>query len=110
MIITKLRFNILRSLCTRSHQTFRMLNVRPLHKTMRNGVDSSPGFPCLEELCIATTSYSYMTDKDLLGILFASTKLRILDLRGCSRITPYGLAQLPCPGEKVYFCGFDMNS
>ncbi|XP_036070016.1 F-box/LRR-repeat protein 6 [Oryzias melastigma] len=91
-------------------KTFRMLNVRPLHKTMRNGVDSSPGFPCLEELCIATTSYSYMTDKDLLGILFASTKLRILDLRGCSRITPYGLAQLPCPDLECLFWGQYFNS
>uniref|UniRef100_A0A3P9H530 F-box domain-containing protein n=1 Tax=Oryzias latipes TaxID=8090 RepID=A0A3P9H530_ORYLA len=91
-------------------KTFRMLNVRPLHKTMRNGMDSSPGFPCLEELCIATTSYSYMTDKDLLDILFASTKLRVLDLRGCSRITPPGLARLPCPDLQCLFWGQYFNS
>lgn len=84
--------------CT-SHQTFRMLNVRPLHKTMRNGADSTLGFPLLEELCIATTSFSYMTDKDLWDILFGSTRLRVLDLRGCSRITPSGLATLPCHGR-----------
>ena len=77
-----------------------MLNVRPLHKMMRNGGDSPSGFPLLEELCIATTSYSSMTDKDLTDILFGSTKLRVLDLRGCSRVTPAGLAALPCPGEK----------
>lgn len=81
------------------HQTFRMLNVRPLHKTMRNAADSALGFPLLEELCIATTSYSYMTDKDLWDILFGSTGLRVLDLRGCSRITPSGLATLPCHGR-----------
>ncbi|XP_019959939.1 F-box/LRR-repeat protein 6 [Paralichthys olivaceus] len=86
-------------------KTFRMLNVRPLHKTMRNGADSTSGFPLLEELCIATTSYSYMTDKDLWDILFSSTKLRVLDLRGCSRITPSGLATLPCPELECLFWG-----
>ncbi|XP_070840330.1 F-box/LRR-repeat protein 6 [Chaetodon trifascialis] len=86
-------------------KTFRMLNVRPLHKTMRNGTDSTFGFPLLEELCIATTSCSYMTDKDLWDILFGSTKLRVLDLRGCSRITPSGLATLPCLELECLFWG-----
>ncbi|XP_058475663.1 F-box/LRR-repeat protein 6 [Solea solea] len=86
-------------------KTFRMLNVRPLHKTVRSGADSTSGFPLLEELCIATTSYSYMTDKDLLDILFSSTRLRVLDLRGCSRITPPGLATLPCPELECLFWG-----
>ncbi|XP_071356235.1 F-box/LRR-repeat protein 6 [Trachinotus anak] len=86
-------------------KTFRMLNVRPLHKTMRNGADSTPGFPLLEELCIATTSYSYMTDKDLWEILFGSPRLRVLDLRGCSRITPSGLATLPCLELECLFWG-----
>ncbi|KAF3834280.1 hypothetical protein F7725_025484 [Dissostichus mawsoni] len=82
-------------------KTFRMLNVRPLHKTMRNSADSTLGFPLLEELCIATTSYSYMTDKDLWDILFGSTRLRVLDLRGCSRITP---SELECLFWGQYFC------
>ncbi|XP_056275687.1 F-box/LRR-repeat protein 6-like [Pseudoliparis swirei] len=86
-------------------KTFRMLNVRPLHKTMRNGADSPSGFPLLEELCIATTSYSYMTDKDLWDILFGSTRLRVLDLRGCSRITPSGLTTLPCLELECLFWG-----
>lgn len=86
-------------------KTFRMLNVRPLHKTMRNGADSTLGFPLLEELCFATTSYSYMTDKDLWEILFGSTRLRVLDLRGCSRITPSGLAALPCLELECLFWG-----
>uniref|UniRef100_A0A672ZDP1 Uncharacterized protein n=1 Tax=Sphaeramia orbicularis TaxID=375764 RepID=A0A672ZDP1_9TELE len=96
------------NLCVYSifHQTFRMLNVRPLHKTMRNAcTDSTSGFPLLEELCIATTSYSYMTDKELWDILFGSTKLRVLDLRGCSRITPLGLAALPCQELECLFWG-----
>ncbi|XP_008291523.1 F-box/LRR-repeat protein 6 [Stegastes partitus] len=86
-------------------KTFRMLNVRPLHKTMRNAADLTAGFPLLEELCIATTSYSYMTDKDLLDILFGSSRLRVLDLRGCSRITPSGLALLPCLELECLFWG-----
>ncbi|CAK6971561.1 F-box/LRR-repeat protein 6 isoform X2 [Scomber scombrus] len=86
-------------------KTFRMLNVRLLHRTMRNGAELTSGFPLLEELCIATTSYSYMTDKDLLDILFSSTKLRVLDLRGCSRITPAGLATLPCLELECLFWG-----
>ncbi|XP_053190356.1 F-box/LRR-repeat protein 6 isoform X1 [Scomber japonicus] len=86
-------------------KTFRMLNVRLLHRTMRNGAELTSGFPLLEELCIATTSYSYMTDKDLLDILFSSNKLRVLDLRGCSRITPAGLATLPCLELECLFWG-----
>ncbi|XP_078123563.1 F-box/LRR-repeat protein 6 [Sander vitreus] len=91
-------------------KTFRMLNVRPLHKMMRNGADSTLGFPLLEELCIATTSYSYMTDKDLWDILFGSPRLRVLDLRGCSRITPFGLATLPCLELECLFWGQYFNS
>ncbi|KAK2830677.1 hypothetical protein Q5P01_018608 [Channa striata] len=86
-------------------KTFRMLNVRPLHKTMRNVTESTSGFPLLEELCIATTSYSCLTDKDLWDILFNSTRLRVLDLRGCSRITPSGLASLPCLELECLFWG-----
>lgn len=86
-------------------KTFRMLNVRPLHKTMRSGGDSTLGFPLLEELCIATTSYSYMSDKDLWDILFGSPRLRVLDLRGCSRITPAGLTALPCLELECLFWG-----
>uniref|UniRef100_A0A3Q3JZI0 F-box domain-containing protein n=1 Tax=Monopterus albus TaxID=43700 RepID=A0A3Q3JZI0_MONAL len=86
-------------------KTFRMLNVRPRHKTVRTGGDSTSGFPLLEELCIATTSYSYLTDRDLWDILFGSTRLRVLDLRGCSRITPLGLAALPCLELECLFWG-----
>ena len=48
---------------------------------------------------MATTSISRMTDKDLWDVLFGSPKLRVLDVRGCSQITPAGLAELPCVGE-----------
>ncbi|KAM3870932.1 F-box/LRR-repeat protein 6-like [Diretmus argenteus] len=90
-------------------KTFRMLNVIPIHKVMRNGADSTTGFPLLEELCMATTSGSFMTDKDLRDILFGSTKLRVLDLRGCVRITPFGLAALPCVELECLFWGQYFN-
>uniref|UniRef100_A0A3P8VHC5 F-box and leucine rich repeat protein 6 n=1 Tax=Cynoglossus semilaevis TaxID=244447 RepID=A0A3P8VHC5_CYNSE len=91
-------------------KTFRLLNVRPIQKTKHKNADLMKGFPLLEELCIATTSYSYMTDNDLLDILFSSTKLRVLDLRGCSRITPSGLANLPCLELEFLFWGQYFNS
>lgn len=72
---------------------------------MRFGIDPTSGFPLLEELCIATTSFSYLTDRDLRDILFDSPKLRVLDLRGCSRITASGLAALPCLELECLFWG-----
>lgn len=84
-------------------KTFRLLNLMPMNKTAR-AVESC-GFPMLEELSLATTTHSFTSDKDLFHILFGSTKLRVLDLRGCSRITPAGLAALPCPDLECLFWG-----
>ncbi|XP_020794966.2 LOW QUALITY PROTEIN: F-box/LRR-repeat protein 6 [Boleophthalmus pectinirostris] len=89
-------------------KTLRMMNVIPMNKNMR-GLESSCGFPMLEELSLATTSYSFTSDKDLLHILFGSTKLRVLDLRGCSRITSTGLAALPCSNLECLFWGQYFN-
>uniref|UniRef100_A0A3Q1H756 F-box and leucine rich repeat protein 6 n=1 Tax=Acanthochromis polyacanthus TaxID=80966 RepID=A0A3Q1H756_9TELE len=85
--------------------TFRMLNVRPRPKAIHTSTDFLSGFPLLEELCIATTHDCYMRDKDLQDILFDSPKLRVLDLRGCLRITPAGLAMLPCLELECLFWG-----
>lgn len=85
-------------------KTLRMLNLILMNKNMR-GVEESCGFPMLEELSLATTSFSFTSDKDLLHILFGSPKLRVLDLRGCSRITPAGLAALPCSDLECLFWG-----
>uniref|UniRef100_A0A3Q1G479 F-box and leucine rich repeat protein 6 n=1 Tax=Acanthochromis polyacanthus TaxID=80966 RepID=A0A3Q1G479_9TELE len=86
-------------------KTFRMLNVRPRPKAIHTSTDFLSGFPLLEELCIATTHDCYMRDKDLQDILFDSPKLRVLDLRGCLRITPAGLAMLPCLELECLFWG-----
>ncbi|XP_062342514.1 F-box/LRR-repeat protein 6 [Osmerus eperlanus] len=86
-------------------QTFRMLNVTPLYKTVRSGPECLLGFPLLEELCIATASFSVMKDQDLKNILYGSTKLRVLDLRGCYGISTAGLAALPCEKLECLYWG-----
>lgn len=90
-------------------KTFRMLNVIPVHKTVRRGQDPVLGFPLLEELCMATTSISFMSDRDLWDLLFGSPGLRVLDLRGCSRVTALGLEVLPCGELECLFWGQYFN-
>uniref|UniRef100_A0AAY5K909 F-box and leucine-rich repeat protein 6 n=1 Tax=Esox lucius TaxID=8010 RepID=A0AAY5K909_ESOLU len=91
-------------------QTFRMLNVIPMPKMARSGSGSTSGFPLLEELCMATTAVSFMTDQDLTKILYNSPKLRVLDLRGCSRITAAGLSALPCEELECLYWGLYFSS
>lgn len=71
------------------------MNFTLLPKMIRNTASSTSGFPMLEELCIATSSHSFMTDSDLNNVLHGSPHLRVLDLRGASRITATGLYALP---------------
>uniref|UniRef100_A0A674K606 F-box and leucine rich repeat protein 6 n=1 Tax=Terrapene triunguis TaxID=2587831 RepID=A0A674K606_9SAUR len=80
-------------------QVLRLLNMVWSPKPSPRFVPTSLGFPQLEELCLASTSYSFISDGVLQKILQASTRLRVLDLRGCFRVTPKGLQELPCPGE-----------
>lgn len=79
-------------------QVLRLLNVIWCLRPSPRLAPGSSGFPRLEELCLATTSYSFIDDGVLQRILWASTSLRVLDLRGCFRVTPKGIKQLPCPG------------
>lgn len=79
-----------------------MMNVMPRPKMIRNLPTSATGFPMLEELCIATSSMSFFTDQDLNSLLHGSPRLRVLDLRGCSRVTPIALSALPCEGDPKY--------
>ncbi|KAK9874860.1 hypothetical protein WA026_005676 [Henosepilachna vigintioctopunctata] len=61
----------------------------------------SPGFPQLEELSLAgveddKTTTSRSADDDAMNrILKCSTKLRLLDIRGCTRLTDSGLVRIP---------------
>uniref|UniRef100_A0A8C8RHI2 F-box and leucine rich repeat protein 6 n=1 Tax=Pelusios castaneus TaxID=367368 RepID=A0A8C8RHI2_9SAUR len=86
-------------------QVLRLLNVIWSPKPSPRSAPASPGFPQLQELCLATTSYSFVSDTILQRILQASTKLRVLDLRGCFRVTPKGLQELPCPDLEQLYLG-----
>ncbi|KAM9824040.1 F-box/LRR-repeat protein 6 [Neosynchiropus ocellatus] len=84
-------------------RTFKMLNGTHIFKGSNAKLES--GFPELEELCLATAYHSFTTDRDLINTLFGSTKLQVLDLRGCSEITATGLASLPCAGLECLYWG-----
>lgn len=79
-------------------QVLRLLNIVWCPRPSPRSAPSSSGFPLLQELCLATTAYSFVDDGALQRVLWASRDLHVLDLRGCFRVTPKGLAQLPCPG------------
>lgn len=57
----------------------------------------SPGFPELEELSVASLQDEsrLMNDEFLQRILKTSTKLKLLDVRGCARLTHDTLIRLP---------------
>lgn len=86
-------------------QVLRLLNVIWCLRPSPRLAPGSSGFPRLEELCLATTSYSFIDDGVLQRILWASTSLRVLDLRGCFRVTPKGIKQLPCPDLEHLYLG-----
>ncbi|KAF7286700.1 F-box and leucine-rich repeat protein 6 [Rhynchophorus ferrugineus] len=62
---------------------------------------ASPGFPMLEELSLAgleedqTTTSRSMDDDGIERLLKSSKKLRLLDVRGCSKLTDSGLVKVP---------------
>ncbi|XP_035785332.1 F-box/LRR-repeat protein 6-like [Anopheles albimanus] len=57
----------------------------------------SPGFPALEELSVASLADEsrLFNDEYLQRILKTSTQLKLLDVRGCSRLTHDSLIRLP---------------
>ncbi|KAJ8268131.1 hypothetical protein COCON_G00133030 [Conger conger] len=91
-------------------QVFRMLNVTAMPKTARRGPCSASGFPHLEELCIASSSVSFIMDHDLITLLHGSPRLRVLDLRGCTRITATALSTLPCHELECLYWGLYSSS
>lgn len=61
---------------------------------------ASPGFPELEELSLAGieddhTTSKFIDDNGLERILKTSNRLRLLDVRGCTKITDSGLVRVP---------------
>ncbi|XP_072874619.1 F-box/LRR-repeat protein 6 isoform X3 [Chlorocebus sabaeus] len=77
-------------------QVLRLLNLMWLPKPLGRGVAPGPGFPSLEELCLASSTCNFVSNEVLGRLLHGSPNLRLLDLRGCARITPAGLQDLPC--------------
>ncbi|XP_062045407.1 F-box/LRR-repeat protein 6 isoform X2 [Lepus europaeus] len=77
-------------------QVLRLLNLVWLPKPSARGAAPGPGFPGLEELCLASSTCNFVSNAVLGRLLHGSPNLRLLDLRGCARITPAGLHDLPC--------------
>ncbi|XP_032112056.1 F-box/LRR-repeat protein 6 isoform X2 [Sapajus apella] len=77
-------------------QVLRLLNLMWLPKPPGRGAAPGPGFPSLEELCLASSTCNFVSNEVLGRLLHGSPNLRLLDLRGCARITPAGLQDLPC--------------
>ncbi|XP_033058067.1 F-box/LRR-repeat protein 6 isoform X5 [Trachypithecus francoisi] len=77
-------------------EVLRLLNLMWLPKPLGRGVAPGPGFPSLEELCLASSTCNFVSNEVLGRLLHGSPNLRLLDLRGCARITPAGLQDLPC--------------
>ncbi|XP_006989416.1 F-box/LRR-repeat protein 6 isoform X2 [Peromyscus maniculatus bairdii] len=92
-------------------QVLRLLNLIWLPKPCgRGGVPQGPGFPSLEELCLAGSTCNFVSNEVLGRLLHCSPKLRLLDLRGCARITPTGLCDLPCQElEQLYLGLYGMS-
>ncbi|KAB0396440.1 hypothetical protein E2I00_012083, partial [Balaenoptera physalus] len=77
-------------------QVLRLLNLMWLPKPSGRAMTPGPGFPRLEELCLASSTCNFVSNEVLDRLLHGSPHLRLLDLRGCARITPAGLHDLPC--------------
>ncbi|MGH0175905.1 UNVERIFIED_CONTAM: hypothetical protein FKN15_071657 [Acipenser sinensis] len=88
----------------------RLLNQTWLPKAVRGATVFQSGFPQLEELCLATSSSSSVEEQVLHRLLHGSPRLRVLDLRGCYRVTPAGLATLPCKELECLYLGLYCSS
>ncbi|XP_038616579.1 F-box/LRR-repeat protein 6 [Tachyglossus aculeatus] len=80
-----------------SLQVLRLLNLIWSPKPPSRTASVGPGFPHLKELCLATSAHTFVTNEALARLLCRSPHLRVLDVRGCSRLTPAGLYSLSCP-------------
>ncbi|XP_077127702.1 F-box/LRR-repeat protein 6 isoform X5 [Ranitomeya variabilis] len=84
-------------------EVLRLLNCT-FHLNFRSSQEG-PGFCHLQELCLATSTYSNITDADVKRLLRDCTSVRVLDLRGCNRVSPEGIADLPCKDLESLYLG-----
>jgi F-box/leucine-rich repeat protein 6 len=90
-------------------QKLKILRITNSHITLSNTTlqeqMNSPGFPDLEELSVAALADEsrLISDESLQRILKTSTKLKLLDVRGCARLTHDSLIRLPAWDLKHLF-------
>lgn len=90
-------------------QKLKVLRVTNSHVTLSQAsiqeMMDSPGFPELEELSVAalTDESRLISDEHLQRILKSSSKLKLLDVRGCTRLTHESLIRLPAWDIKHLF-------
>ncbi|XP_016947261.1 F-box/LRR-repeat protein 6 [Drosophila biarmipes] len=79
-------------------------HITPSTASMQEIMDS-PGFPDLEELSVAalTDESRIISDDHLQRILKSSSKLKLLDVRNCTRLTHESLIRLPAWDIKHLF-------
>ncbi|XP_043862761.1 F-box/LRR-repeat protein 6 [Drosophila santomea] len=79
-------------------------HITPSTASMQEIMDS-PGFPELEELSVAalTDESRIISDDHLQRILKSSSKLKLLDVRNCTRLTHESLIRLPAWDIKHLF-------
>ncbi|XP_056409439.1 F-box/LRR-repeat protein 6 isoform X2 [Hyla sarda] len=87
----------------------RLLNVIFSLKSKMSSSPESPGFSHLRELCLATTSFSLISDSMCKRLLRGCARLRVLDLRGCYTVTPEGICDLPCTDLECLYLGMYYN-
>ncbi|XP_040207992.1 F-box/LRR-repeat protein 6-like [Rana temporaria] len=90
-------------------EVLRLVNIPWQAKPQPKIATSTPGFPELQEL-IASFFYSSVNDAAFQRLLKNSRKLRVLDLRGCYKISPQGLSALPCTDVERLFLGLYCSS
>uniref|UniRef100_A0A8C5PJ38 F-box and leucine rich repeat protein 6 n=2 Tax=Leptobrachium leishanense TaxID=445787 RepID=A0A8C5PJ38_9ANUR len=84
-------------------EVLRLLNLVCSPKSLNRRLADLPGFVDLQELCLATSTYSLVNDSTCKRLLRDSSKLKVLDLRGCLKVTPQGICDLPCTDlERLY--------
>ncbi|XP_054023511.1 F-box/LRR-repeat protein 6 [Dryobates pubescens] len=101
-------------------KVLRLLNVTldprpcrqpPAGAACPGGGVASAGFPQLVELSLASPEGgSGIGDLLLQRLLHRSPGLRLLDLRGCARVTPRGLLDLPCHELERLYLGLPCGS
>ncbi|KAM3928271.1 F-box/LRR-repeat protein 6 isoform 1-T2 [Leptodactylus fuscus] len=84
-------------------EVLRLLNVIFSLKSKSSLSLESPGFCRLQELCLATSTFSLINDGFCKRLLRDCTQLKVLDLRGCYKVTPEVISDLPCTDlERLY--------